>query len=79
MIAYLEMEQTGFPELSTVGVSLRVIVASDVADTEEAKSSTRASAKTLRDSLATQFFSGLSHVDRIHWHIEGGSCTTEVI
>ena len=79
MIAYLEMEQTGFPELSTIGVSLRVIATADVADTEEAKASARASAKSLRDSLATQFFFGLTHVDRIHWHVEGGSCELEVI
>lgn len=64
-VLYLELEQTGLPELDPVGVSIRVRVTS----AEEAN--------TLKTELANRFFSGLSFASKLHVHRTDGPCEAQ--
>lgn len=67
MILYLEMTEIGLPELSTVGINIRV----EIPNVE--------AAPALRDELALRFFVGKTHEDKIHYHYTDQPCTTEVL
>lgn len=65
MVTYLEMKETVTFPLDDTGIFLRV----EVADKSDAEAK--------RPALAAQFFGDKPHTDQIHYHVQGGSCTSE--